>query len=166
MRKRPSKSSGFTLLELILVLLVLAVIAAVVAPSLRGFTIGRSKSDAATQLIALTGYARTQAISEGRVYRLNFDPSGRSFWLTAQNGGAFQRLSSDYGQPYVLPEGVSRLQTDLPAQADGQFVEFSSSGRTDPPIQIRLTDRGGAMIVVALSSPTELFRILKPEEIR
>ena len=48
MRNRPNKSAGFTLIELIAVMLVLAIAAALVAPSLLNFRVGRFNSNTAT----------------------------------------------------------------------------------------------------------------------
>ena len=64
---------GLTLLELVLVMVIICTILAMAAPSLRGFFTSRETSDAAAQIVALTHLARSQAITEGRVYRLNLD---------------------------------------------------------------------------------------------
>src|SRR3972149_3661562 len=68
------RSVGFTLLELILVMVILSTVLAMAAPSLRGFFASRQIQDAAAQILALTQFARSQAVSEGTTYRLNFDP--------------------------------------------------------------------------------------------
>src|SRR5947207_6133930 len=65
---------GFTLLELVVVMLILTVMLAMVAPSLSGFGRGRQAEQAAANILALSRWAREQAISDGRVYRLNFSP--------------------------------------------------------------------------------------------
>src|SRR3954469_22536616 len=78
-------ASAFTLLELILVMTILTLVVTLLAPSLRGFGIGRANHNAATMVVSLAKYARTQAASEGRTYRLNLDPQSRAFWLTAED---------------------------------------------------------------------------------
>jgi type II secretion system protein H len=74
---------GFTLLELIVVMVILATVLALAGPSLRGFFGSRQLPDTAAQILALTQFARSQAISEGIIYRLNFNTSKREYWLTA-----------------------------------------------------------------------------------
>src|SRR3954451_5735592 len=99
---RGGKARGFTLLELILVMAIIAIVAAITVPSFRTFAIGRNSQNTASDIIGLTNYARTQAASEGRVYRLNFDTTNGAFWLTAKYGGAFIGPSNDFCDRYQV----------------------------------------------------------------
>ena len=83
-KKQQNIKGGFTLLELILVMVILSTVLAMAAPSLRGFFGSRKTNDTASQILSLTQFARSQAISEGIIYRLNFDTRERTYWLTAQ----------------------------------------------------------------------------------
>jgi len=167
MRRRRSNFSGFTLLELVFVLVILAVLAAMVAPSLRSFGIGRSNEDTATLLVGLAGYAHTQSASEGRVYRLNFDVPGRAFWLTAQQGAAFVPPTNDFGRRCTAADGVAQMSVDLQPRPDGDYVEFQPTGLTDPaPVQIRLIDKLGGSVGVACLSSTETFQVLPKQGAR
>lgn len=58
--------TGFTLLELILVLALLAIAVAIVTPRLSGFASGRAFDSETRRLLALTHAARSRAIAEGR----------------------------------------------------------------------------------------------------
>ena len=162
MRSRPNPSA-FTLIELLLVLAILAIIVAIVAPKLRGFTVGRATNNTASNILAMTHYARTQAVVEGRTYRLNYDPNAKSLYLTYENAGAITAPGSDFGSPLTIADGIS-LDTDIPKQTDGQYIEFHATGRTDPAI-IKLTDSFGSTIAVQCASPTEAFRILEGSEV-
>ncbi|HEY8666264.1 MAG TPA: GspH/FimT family pseudopilin [Tepidisphaeraceae bacterium] len=162
MRRRPNNFAGFTLLELVLVLAILTIVVALVAPSFRGFTAGRRADDTATLIVSLANYARTQAVTEGRTYRLNFDPAARAMWLTADDEGTFVAPSNDFGRRCIASEGV-QMEADVPRHDDGQYVEFHPTGRTDAA-HILLTNSLGDSIDVACSSATELFRILPPGE--
>lgn len=150
---------AFTLIELILVLVILAIVAAAVAPSLRAFGVGRSNQDAATMVLAMADYARTQAASEGRPYRLNVDPQKGTIWLTVQDNGIFDApTSNDFGKPFSIPDG-SRITTDMPQRTDGCYSEFQPGGRVEPA-KIDITDKLGNQVEIAAASATELFRIL------
>lgn len=147
-------------------MVILTVMVAVVVPSLGAFTIGRKTNYAAIQIVALAKFARSQAVNEGRTYRLNFQTSNPpSLWLTVQNVGQFVEPGNSLANRLQLPDGVT-MRTDLTAQPpDGTYVDFHSDGRTgDGPVHVWITDRQGRMIEMACLSPTELFHVLPPEE--
>src|SRR3954470_17536541 len=95
MHSRPTNFThrpAFTLLELILVMLILTLIVGLVVPSLRRFSQGRNLGYAATQITAMANYAHTQAISQGKPYRLNLDPGNGTYWLTARTYDVFEEV--------------------------------------------------------------------------
>jgi len=186
-RERQSvRKTGFTLLELILVMMIAAIVLFMAAPSLRMFANARPVANAAAQFVALTDYARSQAISEGRTYRLNLDPDKGLFWLTAQEGGVFQPLEREFGRVFSLPEGTKmdwlaplavstgitvpglRLpgQTDMPdasGTAARTSIAFYPDGHTETS-SLRLTDRRGNTLSIVCFSPTERFRVITAKE--
>lgn len=97
---------GFTLIELVLVLLILSIAMGVVAPSLNNFLNGRKSTNATNQIVALARHARSQALSEGKVYRLNVDTTSNQFWIDAQDGANFSDVLTEHGQRYKLPDGL------------------------------------------------------------
>jgi len=156
-----ARRGGFTLLELVLVMMIVCTVLAIAAPSLRGFFAGRQTADAAAGLVALTQLARSQAISEGSPYRLNVDTSAGTYWLTFQNAGAFQGLSSEFGRAFRLPEGV---QLDLSvdgAQTSRAYVTFFPDGRVEPAT-ITLSGRQGDQTQIRCLSPADSFRVVQP----
>ena len=142
-------------------MVIMCTVLAMAAPSLRGFFASRQTTDAAARIVALTRLARSQAVSEGRVYRLNLDADAGTYWLTAQEGGAFTSLGSEFGRTFLLPEGtiVSR-ETDVD-EAPQEHIQFYPSGRTDAAA-IRLVGRQGEVVDIVCQSPTELFRVIVP----
>jgi prepilin-type N-terminal cleavage/methylation domain-containing protein len=185
MAKNRHTNRAFTLIELIFVMAIMAVVVGLIAPSLRGFALGRRTYNTASTLLGLTQYAHSQAISEGRIYRLNFDAGSRSFWLTADSGGSFTAPSNDFGQrfqaesnatmevdiaPRVIPlneqDGSTPGMPPPPrtsGQQGGQYVEFQPSGRTDTA-KVYLRDNLGTTIEIACESATEPFRIVPAAE--
>jgi type II secretion system protein H len=106
--RRMSSQSGFTLMELVLVMLIVALMSAVAAPALIRFAAGREVDNYGRSLIAAARYARAASISEARVYRLNLDEKTAEFWLTADNGGGtFAATTGDYSKPSNPPVGLS-----------------------------------------------------------
>ena len=158
------RRAGFTLLELVLVMVVLTVALAMVAPSLSGFGAGREAEFAGAQLMTLSRWAREQAMSEGRVYRLHYDAANGSYWVTAQVGGVFENLTEEFGQVFALPEGVG-MEWDAPQENGAHYIDFHPSGRA-PPAQVRITSRHGRVTFIGSRSATELMRVLTPEEVQ
>ena len=173
---------GFTLLELILVLLLISTVLAMAAPSLRGFARGRQTAEAASQLLAMTHWARSQAAAEGRLYRLNVDVQAGAYWLSRQRGGAFVELDGEYGRHFRLPDGVTvSLETPTGGSASNPaghpaghsangsaddsaaYIQFHPNGRCDEAA-IELRGRQGEVFRVTCDSATERFRIASPEE--
>ena len=160
MLRKPRKPRAFTLIELILVLGILAFVAAMIAPSLRGFGVGRRIQDTAVTIVSVANYARTQAVTDGQTYRLNIDAN--TYWLTQDVDGLFQPVQNDFGRKAQTEDGVS-LRCDVKPQTDGQYIAFLPTGRTDPA-RITLTDGLGKRVVISCPSTTELMRVLTPEE--
>lgn len=151
-------TGGFTLLELVLVMMIMCTVLALAAPSLRGFFASHQTQDAAACIVALAGFARSQAIAEGCVYRFNFDGDEGTYWLTVQREGGFEPLKTEFGRTFHLPEGT---QLDFEARGgsrESTYVDFFPTGRTEPAA-IRLTGRQGDTELVACLSATEQFRV-------
>ena len=156
---------------------ILTIVVAIAAPKMAGFAIGRKTNYAAIQVVALAKYARTQAINDGRSYRLNFDTTANppALWLTVQQvGQVYDSPPNSWGKRVELSEGLT-LRTDLtgqpsnatngPGGANGTYIEFHPDGRTgDGPVHVWITDRQDRVIEMACLSPTELFRVLEPNE--
>jgi prepilin-type N-terminal cleavage/methylation domain-containing protein len=129
---RTNNLAAFTLIELLMVMVLITILVGAVAPKLVDFAAGRRSDNAAQSLVAYARDARTEAISEGRLFRLNLDPSGRQFWLTAQDPetGQYVAPTGEFSQKYDLPDGVT-MTTDIAQQSDGCYVTFHPSGLVD-----------------------------------
>jgi prepilin-type N-terminal cleavage/methylation domain-containing protein len=123
-------AGAFTLVELILVMVLICIILGAAAPSLRGFFSSRKTANAAAHIMGLIQYARTQAIADGCNYRLNFDTTQNTYWLTVQSGSAFVAINTEYGITHSLPEGASfDLQAD-PNATITDHIDFYPDGST------------------------------------
>ncbi len=165
MTEYPRKSDGFTLLELILVLAVISVVLTLCTPVLRGFFESRQTSDAAQNLLAMTKWARSQAVTRGSPCRLNFDTNAGCYWLTVQDGGRFVPIRTDIGRRFQLPAGADvRLIIDgNEALGDSCCIQFGPTGRSDQAI-IEIRGCQGDQYQVKCLSPCEPFRVITPLE--
>jgi type II secretion system protein H len=162
-RRQRHRDTGFTLLELILVMVILSTVLAMAAPSLRGFFASRKTHDTAAQILALTQFARSQAISEGIVYRLNFDTRQRSYWLTAQQAGTYEELGTEFGQVYELPKDIVMELEELDEEDEETFLKFTPQG-TVTAGTVRLIDRAGRALEITSPTVTEAFSIVEAEQ--
>lgn len=147
-------------------MVILTVMVAIVVPSMSAFAIGRKTNYAAIQIVALAKYARTEAVNEGRTYRLTFETSTPpTLTLMADNSGEFVEPSSSLGKQLKLAAGIT-LKTDLtPQQTGGTYIDFHPDGRTgDGPVHVWVSDKQGRVIEMACLSPTELFHVLPKDE--
>jgi type II secretion system protein H len=165
---RPRQARGFTLIELVLVLVLLATMLAIAMPAMSGFWTRSRSRDAATQLLALTQFARSCAATEVRLFRLNFNLADNSYWLTARDPATseFAELGTDMGRHFTLPEGMRleiERQSMVGAQQAGTVIDFYPNGRADVAT-LRLTDVRGDVTVISSPSPAEPFRLVTAEE--
>lgn len=158
-RGRQVEAAGFTLLELILIMVVICTVLAVAAPSLRGFFASRQTADEAAHIVALTQFARSQAVTEGRVYRLNFDLERGVYWLTSERGGTFVALDNEIGRRFFLPAGMRAGWLD----EDRDHVAFYADGGTDAAT-LQLVGLQGEVLEVTCSSPAGGYRVVDPTE--
>ncbi len=84
---RRAHRSGYTLLELMLVLAVLTVIVSLTWPSLRKPLHRSAVQEAASQLVKDLGQARLAAIESGQSIRFRYEPGGGRYLLDSASGG-------------------------------------------------------------------------------
>ena len=161
---RPTDGRGFTLLELVIVMVVLCTALAMVAPSLRGFLRGRRIEDAADQIVALTRYARSQAVADATTYLWSYDSSARAHGLSRLEGQTFVPLGLEMGRAFLLPEDIV-LALELTAGVTSQGIGFYSDGSADLAA-IRLRDETGAEIHIGTLSPTEEYQAVDAKGVR
>ena len=157
---------AFTLLELVVVMLVLSVLFAMAAPSMSGFGAGREAQQTASQIVTLARWAREQAISEGRTYRLNFDTTQQNYFVTSAYGATFQQqqLGVDFGRPFSIPPGV-QLIFEAPQENGLPYLEFLPTGRCGPA-HVQVISRDEQVTDLASLSATEPLRVVTPDELR
>jgi len=135
--------AGFTLLELSLVLLILAIALTFVVPRLRDASSQELVSHV-RRLATTFRFLRSEAVLNGRIYRLNYDLDNQRYWVTSEdapNGPMGRDTKDELGilaKPVALPNTVAF--SDIVFQqvgklAEGQmFTTFYPDGYVDPTV--------------------------------
>lgn len=166
-QRKHGTRAGFTLLELTLVMVILTIVLAIAGPSLRGFFASRKAKDTAAQILAFTQYARSEAVCQGIVYRLNFDLDQRLLWLTAWQSGDFRRLKTEFGKTFELPKDldIELINLEEDKETHDIFLKFTPQGTTTPGT-VRLMDASDRAIEVMCPTMTEPFVIVEIDKDR
>ncbi len=138
-------SPAFSLVELLLVMAILTILMAVIAPALSHSLRGRKLEDEASRFIALTEYARDEAISQGAPMIIWINGATQSYGLDPKNSYSDTTVHKkfDAGQDVTFDVAVQ--------SADNTTVaEFGPDGLPTPSSapSVRLHDRSGAAIVI------------------
>ncbi|RPI64342.1 MAG: hypothetical protein EHM48_00980 [Planctomycetaceae bacterium] len=173
-----------------MILFVISVVLAISAPAMRGYFASRQTGDLAANMLTLTRSARSTAISNGAICRINVDPQTGEYWLTVQQGGEFVPADGEMGKRFSPPEGTTvslfrdaqqaRTTGNASVQAgqsmgltgprrtlDGEagknYLQFYPTGRCDTGT-IEIAGPQGDAYLVTVPSATESFRVILPTE--
>jgi prepilin-type N-terminal cleavage/methylation domain-containing protein len=160
MSRRARTISGFTLIELVLVLTIIAVAVMMMAPMLGSFVRGRGPTNTAGQFVSLAHWARSQAVADGTAYHLNIDTTAGTWWLTKDNGQSFASVDAAYyGKVFSVPDDV-RIQTDAPKLDKAQVIAFDPSGRSDPAVVKFIGTRGNGESDAVCETAIDPFHVV------
>ena len=159
MRQR-RKQSGFTLLELVLVMVIIAIALSAAVPMLQGWSRVRDLNNAADQFVQFTRLARAQAAADGVIYRLNIDANSGTYQLTKQDDQKFITMATDLGDVQRMPVGFRIELTPAAGQtSSSSAIDFYPTGRTQPST-IRISAPSGDSRVVNCPAAAEQFVIV------
>jgi general secretion pathway protein H len=125
---RLSRSRGFTLLELLLVLLLLGLLYGLAAPMLGAGSTGLDMKAASRQLAAGLRKARGVAVAERREAVLTLDVEGRTFSLTGD--------PKTYSLPKQLELALFTAQSELVREKTGGIRFFPDGTSTGGRVTI------------------------------
>lgn len=142
---RRTIDSGFTLLEVTLVLLILAVIISFAIPKLRDSSTQELQSHV-RRLATTFRFLRNEAVLNGRTYMLNYDLDQQRYWITSEDvpggvsagDGAAKDELGLFARPVALPNTVAF--SDIVFQGIGKlqqgqmFTRFYPDGFVEPTV--------------------------------
>jgi type II secretion system protein H len=146
---RGPKAAAFTLIELILVMALLATIMAIAAPSLSHSLRDRNLRQEAARFVALTEYARSEAISRGVPMIVWVDVAERRFGAEAKPGFS---EDAEETREFVLHEDIQFGPSERTTSTarDAALIEFAPDGtlQAESIDTVSLTDRFNATALI------------------
>jgi len=162
---RSTSASGFTLIELSIVLLILAIAVSFLVPRLRNVDNAALTSSAA-RLATTSRYLYEEAAFRRRPMRLNFDLDKHRYWVTVLNDDPtdpeFVLEDGELARPVILPGTVTFADVALPATGvlhEGiVYAEFQPEGYVDPLV-VHLTNARHEFATLAIDPLTGRTRV-------
>jgi type II secretion system protein H len=153
---------AFTLVELILVMVLLTTLMAIAVPSLARSFRQRNVNQEAVRFVALTEYARDEAVSQGVPMVVWIDTAGGRFGADSKTGyGA----TSTRGKEFSMNADVHFETMEGAAQQQGivTAAEFAPDGTLDPSgvATVRVADRFNSSATISQTSDGWGYEILK-----
>jgi general secretion pathway protein H len=147
-----SSRSGFTLLELVVVLVILAGVAALVVPRLSALQDGETRM-AARNIATLLRYLDERAVAGRKSYRLRIDLNEQQLTVLQLNGAGEEHLPDDpFLQRNPLGAGSARI-TELTTERLGTVTSGTVTipygvGGLSEPLVLHLGETGSGQYTV------------------
>jgi type II secretion system protein H len=136
------KDRGFSFIEIMVVLVLLGLAVALVAPSLSQFSRSVELKAAAKKVSAILRYCRSEAVNQGKVYQVFFDPDLRVVRFRSmestegkgedeQKGADQQKEGKAREKAYFLPDRVHMKEVKVESPqypSDLATIEFYPNG--------------------------------------
>ncbi len=152
--------SGFTLLELIVVLVIMSTILAVIAPRLAGRGQAASLRGVAHELQGLAAAARARAVFSGEVVGLMLSDTGRAARLIRQAPSDDAATLADLVPLRRFPDTIqAEFQPDH--DGDRDLMRFRPDGSADGG-ELRVIDARGGELLLQLVQPLGQLRLVSP----
>ncbi|MGB9430220.1 MAG: type II secretion system minor pseudopilin GspH [Gammaproteobacteria bacterium] len=180
----PSRSNGFTLVEILVVLVIISIISAVAVLSLGSLGRDPPAKQAAEKLAALADLVSQQAVMRGEQYGLRISPHGYEFllydgakWSTVQDDDLLRARQLDEavtlslqleGTPVTLPVSDQNNEGDDVTDDSGQpklkpQIMLLSSGEITP-FKITVSGADSAMSYLVTGDLQNGIQLISPDK--
>ena len=151
-----TKSSGFTLLELMVVIAIIAITAATATPNLLNWRLNREFTSTLQRTISVLHSARTHAVKENAYAQIVFDRNNNDFRTFIDNSrdGIWNPDEDRHIDFFKIPPGVTITYCNFPLenQTQGRHrFRYNAQGVPVNAGRIELTNRSGRRVQVIVA---------------
>jgi len=158
--------SGFTLIEIVIVIFIMLLMTTATVPSLKMFADGTKLRTAARSISGLMSYARTSSITERTEYVVLFDPINRQYWLSLKAFLDDSKGTITDASRTNLTESLAALEEQKAAEAeanDTSTTNNTSNVSNDNQNDVQATRTGGLLgIPKDLPAGIEIIQLSSP----
>jgi prepilin-type N-terminal cleavage/methylation domain-containing protein len=133
-----SSSSGFTLIELMVVIALISIMLMVATPNFSGFLFTDNTNKTARWIMVKVKLLKERAVCDQKDYVLNADLDSNFFWITDETMETDEDLLAAQKNGYELPEGVALVSIASSSRGEvssGQTeVFFNKKGYSDQAV--------------------------------
>lgn len=162
------RQTGFTLLELLVVLVLLGIIAVLVAPGLGGSLENGKLKTASRELLAALRVQRSEAIAQGRIITLRFTSDESNYRIDGEPVNLSEGLSVVYQSATgAVSQGVQG--SALPVTGNNDLAFYPDGSSSGALLQLRLGEGLRYIRIdwltgaVSLLDSLELPSVVEPE---
>lgn len=155
--------SGFTLLELILVLVLIAVLTTLATPALSGFARRAALDDTAVSLLLLIQQAQTRAVHTATTHRVVFDLDQREAWVDTVGEEGYEHVVGAGVETVTWGRSITLTADIEPNGYERLTLSFEPTGLVTPGSIV--IEQDGSFVALTCDAPTERYRLLTPSEL-
>ncbi|NQT95822.1 MAG: prepilin-type N-terminal cleavage/methylation domain-containing protein [Candidatus Omnitrophica bacterium] len=161
-KQKRSNSSGFTLLELLLVAVIILALVTISTPLFKRTYEDLRLTSSAKDISVIMQFCRERAIFERIPYRflLNIDKKNYKILRQEEDEDDFEAIQGRWGKTFKISEAIE-------IEADEEAIDFLPDGNITPAL-IYLTNRDEVTHTVSTESATGLIKVydykFEPEE--